>query len=91
MGFNGAGLVVGLAEDRPLERLDFDLGGTLATWRSNTAGASNVPIDVLDARGVLVRRINMQRGYATTDLAGLASGPYMWLSQGFGAGRFLLP
>ena len=91
VGFNGAGLVVGLAEDRPLERLDFDLGGTLATWRSNTAGASSVPIDVLDARGVLVRRISMQRGYATTDLAGLASGPYMWLSQGFGAGRFLLP
>jgi uncharacterized protein len=91
VGFNGAGLVVSVADDRPLGRLEFALGGTLATWRSNAAGTSSVPIDVLDARGVVVRRINMQSGQATSDLADLASGAYVWLAQGFGAGRFLLP
>ena len=90
VGFDGYGIAVGIAEDRPKEIASFNLHGNVATWVPDGEVTVNGSIELFDARGVLVRRIPHERGRTTADLSGSAPGLYIWRGEGYGVGRFIL-
>lgn len=92
VGFDGGGLSVGLAEAESAKEVLFHLNGTQAHWQIELANANTGTIQLIDARGSVVRSVPVSQGSAQADLGGLATGVYAWrIGNTTVSGRFWLP